>query len=118
MQVKRGEIWFADLGSAFGSEQGGDRPVLIIQNDVGNAHSPTTIVAPLTAARKKPLPTHVRLRSYWGKAIRGTVMLEQVRVIDKKRLIDLVGAVSHKEMGYVDRALRISVGVGGGRYGA
>ena len=97
MQVRRGDIFYADLSPVVGSEQGGIRPVLIIQNDVGNRHSPTVICAAITSRMNKAkLPTHV------------VVLLEQVRTIDKQRLKDLVCHLDKEIMNKVDEALKVS----------
>ena len=99
VSVKRGDVFFADLSPVVGSEQGGNRPVLIIQNNVGNHYSPTVIVAAITSKIQKPkMPTHVGLR-------------EQIRTIDKQRLQARVTALSSTKMAAVDRALAISVGL-------
>ena len=95
--IKRGDIFFADLSPVVGSEQGGQRPVVIIQNDVGNQHAPTVIVAPITAQISKPkMPTHVGLPSELentGIARDSVILLEQIRTIDKRRLQDKIGLV-------------------------
>ena len=106
--VKRGQIYYADLGEGIGSEQGGKRPVLIIQNNVGNKHSTTTIVAPLTTQMKNKIPTHCDIRMPSGKI--STILLEQVRVIDKKRL-GSKPICRVEDMGQIDRALMISLGL-------
>ena len=109
--IERGDILFADLGEGIGSEQLGVRPVLIVQNDVGNVHSPTTIVAPITSTLgKKRLPTHVEFHGY-GLKRNQTILLEQVRTIDKDRLQDYRGHLPAWLMEKVDRALMISVGL-------
>lgn len=111
--VHRGEIYYANLSPVVGSEQGGMRPVLIVQNDVGNKHSPTTIVVPITSCLiKNKLPTHVSLGSGEGGLQSDSVVLcEQVRVIDKTRLIDNIGILTKNRMTEIDNALRISVGL-------
>ena len=110
-QVLRSEIYYADLSPAYGSEQGGLRPVLIVQNDVGNRHAPTTIIAPLTSRlTKKPLPTHVEFTTTYLKDT-SVALLEQIRTIDKSRLKQRVGWVSAEVMTEVDRALKISLGL-------
>ena len=106
--IKRGDIFYADLSPAIGSEQGGTRPVLIVQNDVGNYHSPTVIVAILTSK----LPTHISIHSGEGNiTMDSTVLLEQIRTIDKFRLQKYVGSVSDDTMDRVDRAMLISLGL-------
>ena len=108
--MKRGEIYYADLSPVVGSEQGGTRPVLIIQNDTGNQHAPTTIVAPLTCRKKKLLPTHVNI---WQKGLRddSVVMCEQIRTIDKSRLQDYIGSVDEQTMQNINQALFVSIGL-------
>ncbi|WP_249529729.1 type II toxin-antitoxin system PemK/MazF family toxin [Paenibacillus brevis] len=108
---KRGQIWWADMGYGEGSEQFGERPVLIIQNNVGNKYSPTVIVATITDAKKRPLPTHVRIMKRQKLYKDSVVMLEQVRTIDKCRLRGAVATLTAEEMRQVDLALSISVGL-------
>ena len=110
-QVLRGEIYYADLSPAYGSEQGGLRPVLIVQNNVGNRHAPTTIIAPLTSRlTKKPLPTHVEF-SCEHLSQDSVALLEQIRTIDKSRLKQRMGWASAEVMTEIDRALKISLGL-------
>ena len=111
--VKRGEIWYADLAPVIGSEQGGLRPVLIIQNDIGNLHSPTTIVAPITShLGKKPLPTHVFLeKNNGGLTANSIALFEQIKCIDKQRLRCKMGELSPEIMAIVDKAIKISLGI-------
>lgn len=122
MTVKRGDIYYADLSPVVGSEQGGMRPVLIVQNDVGNKFSPTVIAAAITSQRDKAqLPTHIQLTSQsCGLQKDSVVLLEQVRTIDKKRLKEKMGRIDDSSMGEIDRALSISFGLGekssGGTY--
>ena len=113
MDIRRGDIYYADLGATVGSEQGGERPVLIIQNNVGNRHSPTVIAASITSRQKKaPLPTHVFLHAGAGNLpCDSVVLMEQVRTIDKRRLKGRVGRLNKEEMAAADRALLISFGV-------
>lgn len=107
--VHRGEIYYADLNPVVGSEQGGIRPVLILQNEVGNWFSPTVIVAAVTAkGGKAHLPTHVPVGTDSGLRRPSLVLAEQVRTIDKSRLLERVGSLSPEEQKQVDRALRIS----------
>ena len=109
MSVKRGEIYYADLSPVVGSEQGGIRPVLIVQNDVGNRHSPTVIASRLDKAK---LPTHISLdAASCGLQKDSIVLLEQIRTIDKKRLKDKMGSLDHTAMNRVDNALSISFGL-------
>lgn len=110
--IHRGDIYYADLTPVVGSEQGGVRPVLIIQNNVGNWHSPTVIVAAITGRMKgKHLPTHVQLRgSSCGLFRNSTVLLEQIRTLDKSRLREYMGNVGEDKLRQIDSALRVSVG--------
>ena len=114
MNIKRGEIYYADLSPVVGSEQGGIRPVLIVQNDVGNKYSPTVIAAAITSQRDKTnLPTHISVNADGcGLAKDSIVLLEQVRTIDKQRLKEKMGELDFDEMDKVDRALGISFGLG------
>ncbi|MBV7391317.1 MULTISPECIES: type II toxin-antitoxin system PemK/MazF family toxin [Enterococcus] len=111
--VKRGDIYFADLSPVVGSEQGGIRPVLVIQNNLGNHFSPTIIVAAITAKMAKPkLPTHIGIESDGTGIERDSViLLEQIRTIDKCRLKEKVCHLEKEVMEEVDAALRISVGI-------
>ncbi|WP_390410312.1 type II toxin-antitoxin system PemK/MazF family toxin [Lacticaseibacillus jixiensis] len=111
--VKRGDIFFADLSPVVGSEQGGMRPVLVVQNNVGNHYSPTVIVAAITSRIDKPkMPTHVGLKAGVDGVERDSVvLLEQIRTIDKQRLHDKVAALDTSKMQAVDRALIVSVGL-------
>lgn len=111
-QVKRGEIYYADLDPVKGSEQGGMRPVLIIQNDLGNRFSPTVIVLPLTSRMNKaPLRTHVTVHPPMGGLQKSSVILcEQVRTLEKKRLCRYVGVLRPDKMRQVEQALLIAVG--------
>lgn len=111
MIIKRGDIFYADLRPVIGSEQGGIRPVLIIQNDVGNKHSPTVICAAITSKMNKAkLPTHVEIDSQKYEIVKDSViLLEQLRTIDKKRLKDKVCHLDNEIMEKVDKALLISL---------
>lgn len=112
MKVKRGDIFYADLSPVVGSEQGGVRPVLIVQNDVGNKYSPTVIVAAITSQMNKvKLPTHVDVSMEFGLPKNSVVLLEQIRTIDKKRLRDKVGNADEFFMRKVNEALVKSIGV-------
>ena len=110
MVIKRGDIFYADLRPVVGSEQGGIRPVLIIQNDVGNRHSPTVICAAITSKMNKAkLPTHIALEvSRYDMVKDSVILLEQIRTIDKQRLRDLVCHLDEEIMNKVDEAIRIS----------
>lgn len=113
MIVKRGDIFYADLSPVIGSEQGGVRPVLVVQNDVGNKYSPTIIAAAITSQiNKAKMPTHIEI----GAAEHGlnkdsVILLEQIRTIDKKRLREKIGRLDEKLMESVDRAISISFGL-------
>ena len=113
MIVKRGDIYYADLSPVIGSEQGGIRPVLIIQNDVGNKYSPTVIAAAITSQiNKAKMPTNIELSaSDYGLYKDSVILLEQIRTIDKKRLKDKVAHLDKKLMKTVDEALSISFGI-------
>ncbi len=113
MTIKRGDIFFADLSPVIGSEQGGIRPVLIIQNDVGNKFSPTVIAAAITSQHSKSeLPTHIQLDAHsCGLSKDSVVLLEQIRTIDKKRLKEKQGCLDAFAMRLVDEALSISFGL-------
>ena len=110
MQIKRGDIFYADLSPVIGSEQGGIRPVLIIQNDVGNRHSPTVICAAITSRMNKAkLPTHIELDAGKYQIVKNSVvLLEQIRTIDKQRLKDYVCHLDKEIMKKIDEALKIS----------
>ena len=111
--IKRGDIFYADLSPVVGSEQGGMRPVLIVQNNVGNHYSPTVIVAAITAkVQKAKMPTHVNINAaHTGIEKNSVVLLEQVRTIDKQRLKDRVTHLDDSTMQRVDNALQISIGL-------
>lgn len=114
MIVKRGDIFYADLSPVIGSEQGGLRPVLIIQNDVGNRYSPTVICAAITSQiNKAKLPTHIEIDSdrYASLIKDSVVLLEQVRTVDKKRLREKIGHIEDGLMKRIDRALVTSLGL-------
>ncbi len=113
MTVRRGDIYYADLSPVVGSEQGGVRPVLIVQNDVGNKFSPTVIAAAITSQRDKTnLPTHIEVDARdCGLAKDSIVLLEQVRTIDKRRLREKMGALDDGSMGKVNEALSVSFGL-------
>lgn len=113
MNIYRGEVYFADLSPVVGSEQGGVRPVLIIQNDIGNRFSPTIIVAAITAQiQKAKLPTHVEIKAKkHGLERDSVILLEQIRTLDKQRLTDKITKLDKEKMKEVDRALKISLGL-------
>ena len=114
MDIKRGELYYADLSPVVGSEQGGVRPVLVVQNDVGNKYSPTVIAAAVTSKMTKArLPTHIEIAgNSYGLARDSVVLLEQIRTLDKRRLKERIGALSEQTMRKVDGALLVSLGVG------
>ena len=109
--VRRGEIYYADLSPVVGSEQGGMRPVLIVQNDVGNRYSPTVIAAAITSQQNKArLPTHIEIEARtYGLSKNSIVLLEQVRTLDKRRLRERMGCLDEKAMQRVDGAIAISL---------
>ena len=117
MTVHRGDIYYADLSPVVGSEQGGLRPVLIVQNDVGNKHSPTVIAAAITSrCDKAKLPTHIELgHGTCGLAKDSVVLLEQIRTLDKKRLREKMGTLDPTSMTSVNSALSVSFGLDGNR---
>ena len=111
MNVKRGELYYADLSPVVGSEQGGVRPVLVVQNDTGNKYSPTIIAAAVTSRiHKAKLPTHIELPHAFGLAKDSVILLEQIRTIDNKRLMSRIGELPPSTMSRVDRAILISLG--------
>ena len=111
--VKRGDIFYADLSPVVGSEQGGTRPVLIIQNDTGNKHSPTVIAAAITSQTGKArLPTHINIAGgSVGLSKDSVILMEQIRTIDKKRLREHMGCLDEKLMNQVDAAIAVSFGL-------
>lgn len=113
MTLKRGDIYYADLSPVIGSEQGGVRPVLIVQNDIGNKYSPTVIAAAITSQiNKAKLPTHIEISAEkYGLAKDSVILLEQIRTIDKKRLRERVGNLDENAMLLVDEALFVSFGL-------
>ena len=114
MVVKRGDMFYADLSPVIGSEQGGVRPVLIIQNDMGNKHSPTVIAAAITSQTgKTKLPTHIEIDpEQSGLKAESVVLTEQIRTIDKQRLREKMGNLDDRDMSRIDRALSVSFGLG------
>ena len=113
MQIERGELYYADLSPVVGSEQGGLRPVLIIQNDIGNKYSPTVIIAAITSQiQKAKLPTHIELKhNLYNLTKDSVVLLEQIRTLDKLRLRERIGQLDHITMQKVNVALLISLGI-------
>lgn len=116
-EVLRGEIYLVDMRAGIHSEQSGIRPVLVIQNDVGNAQSPTVIVASITSKLDKPSqPTHVAVGTSCGLHMDSIVLMEQIRTIDKRRLREHMGHLDENQMAQVDDAIAVSFGLpGGGR---
>lgn len=114
MIVKRGDIYYADLSPVVGSEQGGIRPVLVIQNDIGNKYSPTVIAAAITSQiNKAKMPTHIELAAKdYGLNKDSVILLEQIRTIDKRRLREKIGRIDDGLMASVNNALSISFGLG------
>lgn len=111
--IKRGDIYYADLSPVVGSEQGGVRPVLIVQNNVGNKYSPTVIAAAITSkVNKNKMPTHITLGTDCGLTKDSIILAEQIRTIDKKRLREKMGSLDEGEMKHVDEALAVSFGLG------
>ena len=115
MIVKRGDIYYADLSPVVGSELGGIRPVLVIQNDIGNKYSPTVIAAAITSQiNKAKMPTHIELAAKdYGLNKDSVILLEQIRTIDKRRLREKIGRIDDGLMASVNNALSISFGLGG-----
>ncbi|NLL34230.1 MAG: type II toxin-antitoxin system PemK/MazF family toxin [Clostridiales bacterium] len=113
-EIKRGDIYYADLSPVVGSEQGGMRPVLIVQNDVGNKHSPTVIAAAITSQiNKARLPTHIELSANsYGLTKDSVILLEQIRTIDKRRLREKMGNIDTSLMSRIDTAIAVSFGIG------
>lgn len=111
MNPKRGEIWIAELGAYNGCEQGGARPVLIIQNDVGNYHSPTVIVASITSGTKKYIPTHVHIKPYGNMYKDSVILLEQIRTIDKMKIVKYVAKLPADVMQEVNTKILMSLGM-------
>ena len=113
MEVNRGDIYYADLSPVVGSEQGGVRPVLVVQNDEGNKYSPTVIIAAITSQLSKAkLPTHIELnKDKYNLAKDSVVLLEQIRTLDKRRLKEKIGVLDNITMQKVDVAIMISLGI-------
>ena len=111
LNVKRGELYYADLSPVVGSEQGGVRPVLVVQNDIGNKYSPTIIAAAVTSKiNKARLPTHIELPSAYGLVKDSVILLEQIRTLDKRRLKERIGELPPATMQRVNEAILISLG--------
>jgi Growth inhibitor len=112
-EIKRGDIFYADLGPTLGCEQGGKRPVIIVQNNMGNKHAPTVMIAPLTTRKKNLLPTHIEIEEsqLTGVKAPSIVLLEQVRTIDKQRMRNRMGMVPLYTLEQIDKALKVSLGL-------
>lgn len=111
MLIKRGDIFFADLNPVVGSEQGGIRPVLVVQNNVGNKYSPTLVVLPISTAKKHYLPTHIHIRDSKALPKDSVILAEQIRTIDRSRLRKYVGSLNRELMKEINGILKISIGV-------
>ena len=111
MLIKRGDIFYADLNPVVGSEQGGVRPVLIVQNNVGNKYSPTLVVLPISTAKKHYLPTHIHIRDSKTLPKDSVILAEQIRTIDRYRLREYVGSIDKEIMDEINIAMKISIGV-------
>ena len=111
MEIKRGEVYWVDLDPIVGSEQGGIRPVVVLQNDIGNKFSTTTIAAVTTKDKRPDMPTHIHLDGTVEPLMDSVVLLEQIRTIDKQRLIKYIGKLSDTAMKQIDEAYLISIGV-------
>lgn len=109
-KIRRNEIYLANLGKTVGSEERGVRPVLIIQNDIGNKHSPTTIIIPMTRRieNQNSIPTHIKIKAFGKMKYRAIIMAEQIKVIDKRRLIKRIDILPEKYVNVVDRAIKIA----------
>ena len=111
MLIKRGDLFYADLNPVIGSEQGGIRPVLVVQNNIGNMHSPTIVVLPITSMKKRPLPVHTRVDDTALLTDGSIVLAEQIRTIDKCRLRSYIGSLDAGTMKRVDEIIKISLEV-------
>lgn len=113
LTIKRGDIYYAELNPVIGSEQGGTRPVLIISNDIGNKHSPTVIIAPITSRvhTKAKIPTHALIKDFDGLDKNSIILFEQIRTIDKQRLREYLGTLDRRFIHCADKALAISIGL-------
>lgn len=114
-RIFRGDIFFANLGEPYGSEQSGVRPVAVVQNDMGNRHSTTLVVIPLTSVQKKTrLPTHIYVGKCFGLQIESMALVEQITTIDRCRLHDYIGHINYATMKRLEAAILISVGIENG----
>ena len=109
--MRRGDIYYAHLNPVVGSEQGETRPCLVVQNDIGNTHSPTVVIVPLTSSKKAFLPTHVRISRIGGLIADSIALTEQVRTIDRQRLDGYIGKIDSGTQAAVDAALAVSIGL-------
>lgn len=107
--IQRGDIFYAHLPKSEGSEQQGQRPIIIVQNDIGNVYSPTLIAVPLTSVSKRNMPTHVAIGTGFGIEKNSIALAEQIMTIDKSRLIRYVGSIDKRKMDEIDMALRVSL---------
>ncbi len=112
MIIKRGDVFYADLDPIIGSEQGGIRPVLVVQNNVGNKYSPTVVVLPISSAKKTQMLTHIRICSSKMLQKNSVIFAEQIRTIDRNRLQNYVGSLVLEIMERINEAMKISTGVG------
>ena len=111
-QIRRGDMYFANLNPTIGSEQGDSRPVLVVQNNAGNTHSPTVVVVPITSnVHKKTLPTHVLLPQSSGLETESLALVEQIRTIDRSRMTGYIGRIGGKAQDEIDAALSVCVGI-------
>lgn len=110
-KIRRNEIYLANLGHTVGSEERGTRPVLIIQNDLGNKHSPTTIVLPITkrVEQRLSIPTHIKIKPFGKMKYEATIMAEQIKIIDKRRLINFIDILPKKYIKSVNNALKMAI---------
>ncbi|HEZ7986797.1 MAG TPA: type II toxin-antitoxin system PemK/MazF family toxin [Ruminococcus sp.] len=111
MIIKRGDVFYADLDPIIGSEQGGVRPVLVVQNNVGNKYSPTVVVLPISSAKKTNMPTHIRICGSKMLQKNSIILAEQIRTIDRNRLQSYVGSLGLEIMEKINEAMKISIGV-------
>ena len=109
--IRRGDIYHARLNKGVGSEQAGNRPVIIVQNDIGNMFSGTVIVIPVTSASKKPMPTHISLGKEYGLRRESSALAEQIMTLDKRRLGECLGRIDDMKMVEIDDALKTSLGI-------
>lgn len=111
MIIKRGDVFYADLDPIIGSEQGGVRPVLVVQNNVGNKYSPTVVVLPISSAKKTNMPTHIRICGAKMLSENSVILAEQIRTIDRNRLQSYVGSLGVEIMEKINESMKISIGV-------